>query len=132
MYKGISTIIATIVLLVITIGLAGTAYIFISGLIGKLYSKTINVLDVSCNPFSSNQANITIILSNDGTANITDPELTVMVDGAVKSDKFTFTPSPILPRSTAVATSSDTYEMNKVHTVLVYSPSNSVRTEVWC
>ncbi|MDI6826126.1 MAG: hypothetical protein QMD36_02945 [Candidatus Aenigmarchaeota archaeon] len=131
MNKGISTIIAAIILLVITIGLAATAYVFISGLLTSFYSKTINILDVSCNPSGiPNQANITIILSNDGTVNITDSELTVIVDGSIKSDRFTF--STIPPHSTAVATSSDTYEMNKVHTVLVSSPSNSVRSTVWC
>jgi len=131
MNKGISTIIATIILLVITIGLAGTAYVFITGLLKNTFSKTINVLDVSCNPSNTpNQANITIILSNDGTENITDSELTVLVDGNIKSPQFIF--STVSPRTTTVATSLDTYAMNKVHTVLVSSPSNSVRSEVWC
>ena len=131
MNKGISTIIASIILLIITIGLAGTAYVFITGLISGFYSKVINVLDVSCTPSGlPNKANITIILSNDGTTNITDSELTVMVDNNIKSDKFTF--NTIMPRSTEVATSSDSYEMNKLHLVLIVSPSNSVRTEVWC
>jgi len=131
MSKGISTIIATIMLLVITIGLAGTAYVFISNLLKISFSKTINLLDLSCNPSGTpNQANITIILSNDGTQNITDSELTVLVDGNIKSPQFTF--STVIPHTTAVATSSDTYLMNKVHTVVISSPSNSVRSEIWC
>jgi hypothetical protein len=131
--KGISTIIASILLLIITIGLAGTAYVFISGLLTSSISKTISVLDVSCNPFTSTKANITIILANDGTVNITDSELIVMIDGTVKSPQFTFNPDPIPARSTAVATSSDTYDMGKIHTVLVASPSNSFRApSVWC
>jgi flagellin-like protein len=131
MNKGISTIIATIILLVITIGLAGTAYVFISNLLRISFSKTINLLDLSCNPSGTpNQATITIILSNDGTQNITDSELTVLVDGNIKSPQFTFI--PIIPHTTAVATSSDTYTMNKIHTVVISSPSNSVRSEIWC
>lgn len=126
--KGISTIIASIMLLVITIGLAGTAYIFIKTILDQSISKTINVLDMSCN-----QGNITIILTNDGTANIKDSELIVMVDGNVKSDKFTFNPDPIPAHSTAVATSSEPYGLNAVHTVVVTSPSNSVRGQsVFC
>ena len=131
MNKGISTIIASIILLIITIGLAGTAYVFITGLLTGFYSKVINVLDVSCTPSGvPNMSNITIILSNDGTMNITDSELTVMVDNNIKSDKFAF--NTIIPRTTEVATSSEPYQMNKVHIVVVVSPSNSIRTEVWC
>ncbi len=90
-------------------------------------TKTINVLDISCT-----QGNITIILSNDGTTDIKDSELIVMVDGNVKSDKFSFNPDPIPPYSTAVATSSETYGTSAVHTVTVTSPSNSVRAQSWC
>jgi flagellin-like protein len=131
--KGISTIIASILLLVITIGLAGTAYIFISSLLTTSISKTINVLDMSCTPSGNpNKGNITVILSNDGTVNIKDSELIVMVDGNVKSDKFPFNPDPVTPHSTAVATSSDDYGSG-VHTVVVTSPSNSIRGQsVFC
>lgn len=130
MNKGISTIIATIILLVITIGLAGTAYIFISNMLQSHFSKTINLLDVDCNPSTPTQAYITIILSNDGTMNITDSEILVTVDGSVKSGSFDF--GTLTPRNTTVATSTDLYLMNKVHTVVVASSSNSVRTDVWC
>ncbi len=129
--KGISTIIASILLLVITIGLAGTAYLFISGMLTGSISKTINILDVSCIPVSSTQGKITIILSNDGTMNISDSELIVMVDGSVKSSDFGFSPDPIMPHSSAVNTSGSSYNSG-VHTVVVASPSNSIRTTVWC
>jgi flagellin-like protein len=131
MNKGISTIIASIILLVITIGLAGTAYVFISNMLTSHFSKVINVIEVDCIPSpNNNRANITIILSNDGTMNITDSQLLVTVDGVVKSGSFDF--GTIVPRTTNVSTSIDDYPMNKVHTVVVGSPSNSVRTEVWC
>ncbi|MCX6821431.1 MAG: hypothetical protein NTW30_01500 [Candidatus Aenigmarchaeota archaeon] len=131
--KGISTIIASILLLIITIGLAGTAYIFISNLLTGSISKTISVLDVSCYPLPSDntRSNITIILTNDGTVNIADSDLIVMVDGVVKSQQFDFG-APIYPHSTAVATSKDDYTSNAVHTVSVSSPSNSIRVTRSC
>jgi flagellin-like protein len=46
--KGISEIIATILMLMITIGLAGTAFIYISGFLKGTTEKRIALLDVSC------------------------------------------------------------------------------------
>ena len=130
--KGISTIIASILLLIITIGLAGTAYLFISNLLTGTISKTISVLDISCYPSPANgRSNITIILTNDGTVNITNSDLIVMVDGVIKSQQFDFG-APIYPHSTAVATSKDDYTSNAVHTVSVSSPSNSIRVTRSC
>jgi len=128
--KGISSIIASILLLIITIGLAGTAYLFISGMLTGIISKTISVLDASCIPFSSTQGNITIILANEGTTNITDSDLVFMVDNQIKNDKFYF--SPIPPHSSGVNTSTDGYSLGTYHTLVVASPSNSIRTNVWC
>jgi hypothetical protein len=90
-------------------------------------SKTISIQDLQCK-----DGRITIILLNDGTMNISDSEIIVMVDGVNKSDNFTFNPIPILAGTESVATSSETYEMNKHHTILITSPSNSVRETLWC
>jgi flagellin-like protein len=127
--KGISSIIASILLLIITIGLAGTAYLFISGLLTGSINKVINVLDVSCN-----NGKITVILSNDGTANINSvSDIIVTVDGTVETNNFnTFSPSLIPPHSSALNTSAKTFPTNIYHTILVASPSNSVRSTVWC
>ena len=48
--KGISAIIATLLMLVITVGLAITAYGYISGVFGKQTQKQIDVSDASCAP----------------------------------------------------------------------------------
>jgi|GEM_PF-6717777 len=65
MNKGIATIIATVLLLMITIALAGTGYLFVSGMLTGRTSKTISLLDASCSG-----AAITIVVSNDGTSSI--------------------------------------------------------------
>jgi hypothetical protein len=87
----------------------------------------INVLDLQCK-----DGRITIIVSNDGTQSIKDSELLVMIDGVIKSDSFNFSPDPIPPHYTAIATSSDIYELDTNHTVIVAGPSNSMKLGVLC
>jgi flagellin-like protein len=128
--KGISTIIATILLLIITIALAGTAYMFITNFLTMSIAKTINVLDTSCYPFNSTHSNITIIVANEGTANITASDLTVMVDNIRRSVNFDFGTIP--PQNTVVATSNNLYASNTKHVVSITSPSNSVRQTMFC
>jgi len=69
--KGISAVIATILMLMITIALAGTAYLFISGVFTSRTSVVLSVDGTAslCNPSSLTGANGTIILvvKNDGT-----------------------------------------------------------------
>jgi len=127
--KGISTIIASILLLVITIGLSGTAYIFISGLLSNQINKAITVLDVSCY-----SGKITVILSNDGTVNINSlSDIIVTVDGNIETSNFNiFNPNPIPPHSSAINTSSKSFQQNTFHTLVIASTSNSIRTNVWC
>lgn len=48
MNKGISAIIATILLLLITIALAGTAYMFISGMLQARTAKTVALGNPQC------------------------------------------------------------------------------------
>ena len=64
--KGISTVIATILMLMITIGLAGTAYLFISGAFQQ-QTQGLEVVDAFCS--GGTQARIS--LRNLGTSDIT-------------------------------------------------------------
>lgn len=63
--KGVSTIIATILILMITIGLAGTAYLYISA----TFSRQLEGIDVG-DPFCS-AGSVTIPLKNIGLTTIT-------------------------------------------------------------
>jgi len=133
--KGIATIIATILLLMITIALAGTAYLFVSGMLTGKTSKFISLLEVSC---TSN--NITIVVSNDGTSSITNTasskELRIFVDNVDRTSVFNETGGTnsytIAPHSTIVLLDNTTGYSSGTHTVLVVSPSNSVREVVFC
>jgi len=86
MKKGISTIIATILLLIITIALTGTAYMFVSGMIGTRISQTISA-DISCV-----NGKVVLIVYNQGTDVInntaTTKELKIYINNADKTDFF--------------------------------------------
>jgi hypothetical protein len=89
--------------------------------------KVINIQDSQCK-----DGRITITLLNDGAVDIYNSELKVWVDGTDKSTQFNFSPDPIPPRGTAMATSLDTYEMNKFYQIRVVSPSNAFGSTVSC
>ena len=122
--KGISAIVATILLLLITVGLAGTAYFYITNLLARSTSKAISVLNVGCD-----QGTITIVLANDGTDTIQDSEIRVLVDNQERSTNFDF--GTITVRNTTVASHAGSYTSGS-HTLLVTSPSNTARQSVFC
>jgi len=76
MRKGISTIIATIILVVITIGLVSTAYLYFSGLIGGMTEGAISLIDAYC----VGNDHIIAIVKNEGTADISS--LSCIINGA--------------------------------------------------
>ncbi len=121
MRKGVSAIIATILLLMITIGLAGMAYVFMSGMMTGRTSKTITVLDASCTSDI-----ITIVISNDGTLDITSDDIKIFVNN---EENTAFSIGTIVPHTTNVTTVTGTSGAN---TVLVVSPSNAVKQVVYC
>jgi flagellin-like protein len=90
MMKGITPIIAIIVLLLITVALAGVAWTYLQGYIGGLTSKSIEVTDYFC--LTSNDAPV-IFVANRGTSVIDVSEISVIdtSDGSVVSTKSEWT-----------------------------------------
>jgi flagellin-like protein len=129
MSKGISAIIATILLLLITIALAGTAYMFVSGMLGSRTTKSITVLSATCADEGDGTNEITLVVSNDGTQDIAANGITVVVDGAIDSTLNGF--GAIGPHTSAVDTSDSDYA-SEYHKVIVSGPSNSVEADVYC
>jgi len=125
--KGVSAIIATILMLIITIGLAGTAYVYISGMMTTKMEKTISVLDASCNATSDG---ITLVVANDGTETIATADLKVYINNVqvtnVLATDLPARQTRALPNLDGAVTSGGS------NTVLVVSPSNSVRQSIWC
>ncbi len=73
--KGISEIIATILMLMITLAISGTAYIFISGTFTQ-QTQGLEVVDAYCQDGSPDVVNL--IMRNLGTLAITTSGITVM------------------------------------------------------
>lgn len=67
MRKGISTVIATLLMLVITIALAGFAYTYISGTLTARTGVVINLLDATCGSGGAAADSIQVTVLNDGT-----------------------------------------------------------------
>ena len=124
MSRGISTIIAAILLLIITIGLAGTAYLFITRIFYAQTSKTIQLLDASCT-----NGVITLVVSNQGTDTIESGELTVYINEVDKSGEFPDLMT-ITPHQSKVDTGTTVYS-DSVN-IRVTSPSNSQTVPIWC
>ncbi len=122
MKKGISTIIATILLLIITISLTGTAYMFMTNMLRGQMSKPISIMGASCN--STND--ITLVISNDGTDPINEGEINILIGSENKGALNIYIP----PKETNV--SSDIKGESGSNHVRVISPSNSVEITVWC
>jgi len=119
--KGISTIIATILMLIITIALAGTAYMFISGMLMSRISKTVSIMGASCNA----TYHITLIISNDGTDLIKENELKIF-NGSIS---VSFNKINISPKDSNITSFRAAPGSNPVR---IISPSNSVDFPVWC
>ena len=133
--KAQSTIVAVILLLIITISLAGSAYVFMGGMLTQKISKSISVLDASC---SNN--NMTLVVSNDGTDDIvntaTEKDLKIIVDNNEQSDTFYNPPGDDVytiggHESKVLIDGITGYDSGK-HTIIVTSPSNSIRLMIFC
>jgi len=134
MKKGISTIIATILLLIITIALVGTSYMFISGMIGARISQTISA-DVSCV-----NGKIVLIVYNQGTDMInntaTTKELKIYISNADKTDFFeengvlNAKTYGIVPHGNTVLISNSTYSGGQK--MMIITSSNTQTGDVFC
>lgn len=96
MRKGITPIIAIIVLLLITVALAGSAWSYLSTYMTGLTSQSIELRDYFC--VGGNDA--VIIIANTGTTNFSTSDITIIdtEDGSPITDG-SWTPTTIEPNS---------------------------------
>ena len=85
MRKGITPVISIIILLLITISLAGAGWTYMSGYYEAMTAKSFSIVDIARNY---------VLIRNDGTGSIGDGDLTLMVDG--EEAVFTLEPTPSL------------------------------------
>jgi hypothetical protein len=112
--KGISTIIASIVLVVITIGLISTAYLFVGGVLTGSISKIISL---------SYAKNHKIIIRNEGTEKISPDDIKINVDG---KEAEILNPKEIEPKDTATLRFIPPELEMRSAKILVLGPSNSL------
>ena len=128
--KGISVIIATIILVVITIGLVATAYIYISGLITSSTAKNIELVHAFCyKNETTNKYDMTLIVKNIGTTKISTSNISVFVDGK-KQEGMSWSPSGDL--SVGDSASVVINQTIGYHDVSIVGPSNSISVRVQC
>ncbi|MCX8178985.1 MAG: hypothetical protein N3D75_04120 [Candidatus Aenigmarchaeota archaeon] len=124
--KGISAVIATLLLLVITIGLAMTVYFYVNNMASR---QTAKVIDVQ--PYCSRNI-ITLVITNIGTEPI-NGDNTNGYDLKYSLDNGQLTnialSSPLNPRATTTYTIAT---QPGQHTLILVSPSGSTRLSVFC
>ena len=127
--KGVSGIIAAILLVVIVIALVGVSYLYFSGLIQGKTEKTISISDIYC----TSTPDIVAVVSNDGTSSMNTNELTVFVDGT-QDASVTFNPAGTLTahNTTTITDIDQGVSIGNTYTVLIVSPGGSARREVNC
>lgn len=119
--KGVSAIIATILLLMITIAMAGLAYVYISGMLTGKTEKTISIINADC---TGNL--ITLVISNDGTKTVTKSDVKIFVGNV---ENTTFVLDEIKPHETGIT---NILGGNGANNVLVITPSNAARQVTYC
>jgi FlaG/FlaF family flagellin (archaellin) len=119
--KGVSTIIATIIMVVITLGLISVAYLYMAGLITGTTATNIQLADAYCNG-----THIIYLIKNIGTASVSS--LTFYVDGAhigtVPPNTGSLSCTPELPIGAGNSTSCIHSTTAGIHNIRVVGPSN--------
>ncbi len=130
--KGVSTVIATILMLMITIALAGVAYIYISGMI-KVAEKQIKILDVTCTEQEGNAIYYVSIRNLDPRLTIASTDLTFFVDGALMNlNQVTLDDIPPGSTGRAMVSPGQPFQIGTPHRVKVVGPSNSEEQPAYC
>jgi flagellin-like protein len=130
--KGISTVIATLLMLLITIALAGMAYVYISGVFTGRTSKTIAVIDAGCIAGTSYYVTVRNLDTTNTIAATTD--LIVRVDN-VQVTTITWNPATIAANggtSTGTITNPAGETAGTIHKIKVVGPANTEEKLATC
>lgn len=105
--KGISAVIATILLLLVTISIMGFVYIYLSGTVTTLGAKTEEEIKAEAAKYSKgiwfeNAAGTQVVIRNLGSQNINTSEVNVYINNVLKT--CTWSPETISPNSIATCT----------------------------
>ncbi len=131
--KGISAIIATILLLLITISLATVAYVYVNNLVGSKTSKSFQLLSPSCG-----NGKISFVLSSTGTKTITNTDITIIVDNKLNTTNFEEngvagdTVYSVTQNQAIVLVNNNTVPSGSSYQLRISTPSDSQTFSVFC
>ncbi len=137
--KGVSEIIATILVLMITIGLAGTAFIYIQSSLTGRAGKSIDVLDVTC--ASGGSGSVSMVIKNlDPKSPILNTEINTFINGQIAILVQGTWPASIAAGATAVGSctvasgciASTSVDPGDAVSARVVGPTNAVSRDVVC
>jgi len=102
MRKGITPIISIIVLLLITVALAGVAWVYLSGFL-ETQTRT---LTIPPNGIYCSAGNVTVVVTNTGQSDLTSDRLVVkeMVENGTTSSAGTLIPDPLPSKESGTVT----------------------------
>ena len=98
--KGISEIIATILMLMITLGISGTAYIFISGAFTQ-QTQGLELVDAYCTRHNLTHDNATIVVRNLGSVTVDTGSIIIAQTAPSTQLDVEWNPTTIVPGSSA-------------------------------
>jgi flagellin-like protein len=133
--KGVSAVIATILMLMIVIALAGMAYMYLIGMFTSRTAKTIDITDAGCRAGQSVNGYYVSIKNLDTATPVAFSELTARLDGNIVTINSTSCPLAltIAPGNTTscdIATAGDT--AGKFHRIRIIGPANSAEEPANC
>lgn len=131
MQKGISTIIATLLMLVMTIALAGIAYSYISGTFTARASKQIAAIDASC---KASTAYYVTVRNLDSFTNVSTSEIALRVDDGPVTTVTWDTTTLVANGGIATATITNPAggAASSAHRVRIIGPANSEQLPAYC
>lgn len=141
--KGISTILAMILIVIIVVALIGMTYTFAVGLFSSTATttenqtaqitgnmgKTIAVVSARCVAGTGTAGSYSVVVRNTGNAAITANEIAVTADGALLTLS---SPAPLPVGNTVQYTSVGMAVTATTHNLVVSSPAGNVEEKVTC
>ena len=122
--KGISAIIATILLLVITIAMAGLAYVYVSGIFTRT-TTSVSLVDSYCV-----NGDIHIFIQNQGQTSLSKDSVRIVnIDANCTTDP---TLTEDLSPGVTVEIVATGCERGRQHTYRIISPAGGVPVSVYC
>jgi len=128
MKKGISTVVATLLLLIITIGMTSLVAGYLFGYIGRSTSNPITVVSSDCSGGTA-----TVVLRNEGTANIAAaPAANQISFTVINANCSGLPPGPAITAGSTATVSFTNCTSQRQHTYRAIGPSNTVQITFFC